>query len=301
MSTANGATFRVSPPANPSAWARFRKRPYLYLALKLYKWRRIVPAQPAAKPVTVVCVANTYYQHPTVPKGDILIHAGDLSPDGSLVHFQCTLDWLKAQPHPIKIVIAGMTDQMMDRKKGNGRTWKRGDRDQVDFGNIIYLENNGVTVTTPNGRQLTVWGSPNSPFCRRLGFQYPSQHNFWLGKMPRKLDILITHVPPYGHLDSCSGCYHLLNEIWDNQPRLHVFGCARDDYGAEWLQFDALQARVEVMMGREEGPKELWHVVKGFVQSWWRPVTEAKTLLVNACITGGFWSMARREPITVVI
>lgn len=301
MNSSENATFTVIPPPKPTAWKRFREHPYLFLALKLYEWRRIIPAQPVTKPVSVVCISNTYYQRPEIPQGDILIHAGDLTPDGSLVHFQRTLDWLKEQPHPIKIVIAGMTDQLMDRTKKSGRRWKLGDRDKIDWGDIIYLENNGVAVTAPNGRNLRIWGSPNSPYQERLSFQYPATHNFWLGRIPRNLDILITHTPPYAHLDSRGGCYHLLNEIWKNHPRLHVCGRSRENQGTEWLQFDALQKGVEFMIGRDEGPNELWCVVKGFIQSWCRPAIEAKTLLVNACITGGFWNMTRREPIKVVI
>ena len=301
MDAFKNATFTVDPPPSPTAWERFRERPSLFLALKLYDWRRIVQAQPLTKPVSVVCISNTYYQRPDIPEGDILIHAGDLTSDGSLPQFQQTLDWLKNQPHPIKIVVAGMTDQLMDRKKQRGRRWKPEDRAKVKWGDIHYLENNGITVTAPNGRQLRIWGSPNSPYLRGMAFQYPHTLNFWLGKIPENLDILITHSPPYGHLDSRTGCYHLLNELWVNPPRLHVFGRWREDQGTEWLQYDKLQAAVEFSKGRNGGLYNLWMVIKGFVQSWCRPAIEAKTLLVNACITGGFWNMKRREPIKVVI
>jgi hypothetical protein len=301
MEVLQDENFIVNPPPSPTAWERFRERPALFLTLKLYDWRRIVPNQPLAKPVSVICVSNTYYQQPRIPEGDILIHAGDLTSDGSLQQFQQTLNWLKDQPHPIKIVVAGMNDHLMDRKRERGSCWKAGDRAMVEWGDIYYLENSGFTLTAPNGRQLRIWGSPNSPFYGKLGFQYPRTHNFWLGKIPKNLDILITHTPPYGHLDSLTGCYHLLTELWFKQPRLHVFGRSREDHGIEWLQFDMLQAAVELSKCRDGGLYYLWMAFKGFVQSWYRPATKANTLLVNACITGGFWNIKRREPIKVVI
>ena len=299
---AQGAIFKVIPPPKPTAWQRFKKQPFLFIARKLYEWRRITPFESSNKPVSVVCVSNTYYQHPEIPKGDVLIHAGDLSPDGSRAHFQRTLDWLNEQSHSIKIVVAGMTDQLMDRHRDAGRCWDREDRDKIDWGDIIYLENSGITLLAPNGKRLRIWGSPCSPIReKKLGFQYPRDKSFWKGKIPETVDILITHTPPYGHLDSSTGCYHLLHELWENPPRLHVFGRARENYGTEVLQYDKLQASVEFMIGRDEGLKELWQVIKGFVLSWVCPATGRRTLLVNACITGGFWDMTRRGPIKVVI
>ncbi|CAG7920142.1 unnamed protein product [Penicillium olsonii] len=289
-------------PREPSAWQRFKRQPFLFLALKLYKYRRIVLPLPPKKPVSVTCISNTYYQSPKIPEGDVLIHAGDLTPDGSLAFFQKTLDWLNEQPHPIKIVVGGMNDQLLDRTKGKGRGWDRGDCDKIDWGDIVYLENSGTTITAPNGRRLRVWGSPNSPIRDgKLGFQYRRDDYFWCEKIPQAVDILVTHTPPYGHLDSCIGCYWLLNELWENPPRLHVFGRAEENHGTEILQYDELQSAVEYIIGREKGPSQFWEVVKGFVLSWCRPSTGPRTLLVNACITGGFWNLKRREPITVII
>jgi hypothetical protein len=129
---------------------------------------------------------QTPYQQPKIPEGDILTHAGDLTSDGSLHQFQQTLNWLKTQPHPIKIVVAGMRDHFMDRKRERGFNWKAGDRAMVEWGDIYYLENNGFTLTAPNGRKLRIWGSPNSPFFRKMAFQYPHAHNFWLDKISKK-------------------------------------------------------------------------------------------------------------------
>ncbi|KAJ5872261.1 phosphoesterase [Penicillium soppii] len=79
MNTFRNATFA------PTAWQRLWERLSLFLALKLYEWRRIILAQPLKRPISVVCSANNFYHDPGVPEGHILIHAGDLTSDGFLI------------------------------------------------------------------------------------------------------------------------------------------------------------------------------------------------------------------------
>lgn len=47
--------------------------------------------------------------------------------------------------------------------------------------------------------------------------------------IPENTDILVTHGPPYGILDTNiqnqhTGCPHLLQRVLAIKPRLHVFG-----------------------------------------------------------------------------
>jgi ATP-dependent helicase YprA (DUF1998 family) len=86
-------------------------------------------------------------------------------------------------------------------------------------------------------------------------------------RFQKNLDILITHCPPYRHLDSLAGCFHLLTELWLKKHRLHIFGRSRDDHGIAWLQFDKLQAVVELSQGHGGGLYCLWMTIKGFVKS----------------------------------
>jgi 3',5'-cyclic AMP phosphodiesterase CpdA len=46
-------------------------------------------------------------QTPKLPKGDVLIHAGDLTNQGSLSELQKTVNWLEKTDFEAKIVIAG--------------------------------------------------------------------------------------------------------------------------------------------------------------------------------------------------
>ena len=59
-----------------------------------------------------VCVSDTHNASPMngafkLPKGDVLIHAGDMTNQGSLSELRKTLGWIEEADFEIKIVIAG--------------------------------------------------------------------------------------------------------------------------------------------------------------------------------------------------
>ncbi|CAI7645458.1 unnamed protein product [Penicillium palitans] len=272
----------------PSAWRKFRDGLCLFLARKISDQRPINLRAPPEDPVTVI------------PPGDILIHAGDLSAEGSLRDLQATLNWLKEQPHHIKIVVAGRRDIYLNQMMTGGPHWRHGHRRKGNWGDIIYLEHQQVVVAAENGRLLRVFGSPCSPMSiYSRAFQYPRDENVW-NKIPNNVDILITHTPPFTHLDSLEGCWHLLRKLWKSPPRLHVFGCVREHHGTELLCYDDLQNAMEQIEAAGGGFKNLLKVVKAFARSLSRLDMEAKTELVNACIVGGE-SDTPRKPIIAVI
>ncbi|KAK3939328.1 hypothetical protein QBC46DRAFT_438139 [Diplogelasinospora grovesii] len=102
----------------------------------LFTWRlrRIEPARPLADPVT-------------------LIHAGDLTQSGSLTEIQRALNWLRAQPHRHKVVIAGNHDLLLDAACDHGTTTGRAAADlaSLDWGDVVYLQDSETTITCANG------------------------------------------------------------------------------------------------------------------------------------------------------
>ena len=59
-----------------------------------------------------VCVSDTHNSSPAdggfkLPKGDVLIHAGDLTKQGTYAELQKTLDWIEQADFEVKIVVAG--------------------------------------------------------------------------------------------------------------------------------------------------------------------------------------------------
>lgn len=56
-----------------------------------------------------VCISDTHGQTPRLPKGDVLIHAGDLSNQGGFKELKKTVEWLEKAASDFEevIVIAG--------------------------------------------------------------------------------------------------------------------------------------------------------------------------------------------------
>lgn len=60
-----------------------------------------------------VCISDTHNASPAdgafkLPKGDVLIHAGDLTKQGTLAELRKTLAWIEDADFEEKLVIAGM-------------------------------------------------------------------------------------------------------------------------------------------------------------------------------------------------
>jgi predicted phosphodiesterase len=281
----------------PSKLQQFVKKPCVFLASQLYRWRRLIPLEPI-KPVTIVCLSDTHNSQPSdIPAGEILIHAGDLTQSGTLKEVQKSLDWLNSLPHPNKIIIAGNHDILFDHSQQHSDLAARA---SISWGNVIYLNSSSTTVTCDNGRQLNIYGSPLTPRYGNWPFQYPRDQDVWRSTIPTDTDILITHGPPKGHLDAgYLGCKYLLDEIWRTKPRLHVFGHVHDGYGVEWIQFDRLQRAYENVVNAGGGLWGLADVIFEFLAAYLKPVKEARGLLVNAAIVGGLRDEQRRRPIVV--
>ena len=277
----------------------------MFIAQCLYAITR--PSQvpePLFSPVTVVCISDTHNSQAEIPDGDILVHAGDLTQSGSFEELQQTLNWLQRQPHQHKIVIAGNHDLLLDDtlKHRPSHTHDTRTRDDLEWGDITYLQDSATMLKCSNGRQLLLYGSPKSPQYGNWPFQYPRSEDVWSNVVPEGTDILITHGPPRAHLDLIKlGCIHLLNEIWRVRPSLHVFGHVHDGYGQEWLYYDGLQAAFERVVIAGGG---LWGLLGVLKETFLWCCTSMKapsTLLVNPAMTGGLRDEHVRRPIVVRI
>lgn len=59
------------------------------------------------KKTRIVCISDTHNQTPKLPQGDVLIHAGDLTNQGSFSELEKTVKWLESTDFQAKIVVAG--------------------------------------------------------------------------------------------------------------------------------------------------------------------------------------------------
>jgi 3',5'-cyclic AMP phosphodiesterase CpdA len=59
--------------------------------------------------IRIVCVSDTHNDDLTgqVPDGDIFLHAGDMTDDGTYDEMKKALDWIRKLPHKLKIIIPG--------------------------------------------------------------------------------------------------------------------------------------------------------------------------------------------------
>lgn len=169
----------------------------------------------------LVLVSDTHCFFPDIPEGDILVHCGDISSQGTRSEIQRGISWLNEQPHRFKILIAGNHDFGLER---NSR--------EFDWGDVIYLENNYTTI-----KGLKIYGSPITPEFYNWAFMCPRGariRRVW-GAIPLDTDILITHGPPMGIGDLVrgrhAGCIELLNKVREVKPKLHAFGHIHEGYG----------------------------------------------------------------------
>ncbi|GMF30966.1 unnamed protein product [Phytophthora lilii] len=220
------------------------------------RWLRnseAVVASLAAEPkqegtLRLVCVSDTHATHRklrNIPDGDVLLHCGDFTNRGTHDEILDFNDWLGTLPHKHKVVIAGNHDVCMDAVEYD-QHWDKAFRhkeyndpraSRALLTNCTYLENRSVVIDG-----VKIYGSPMTPpipgragaFNVARGFA-DQQH--W-AKVPADVDVLVTHGPPHGILDTTFTGLHvgsetLLKETMSRiRPSFHIFGHIHEAYGA---------------------------------------------------------------------
>lgn len=185
-----------------------------------------------------VCISDTHNCTVKLPKGDVLIHCGDLTNQGSITELTKQVRWLEAADFECKIVVAGNHDLMLDTAFYNAFGAQRFNNNANNSPQVLadcqtllthsaslkYLlhESRTIKLTSPAGPRTTfsIFGSPYSPaWGGDWAFQYPragddgnengngngndnskTAQSLW-GDIPLDADIVITHGPARTHLD----------------------------------------------------------------------------------------------------
>ncbi|KAJ7253765.1 Metallo-dependent phosphatase-like protein, partial [Mycena haematopus] len=207
-----------------------------------------------------VLLSDTHTRRCDVPNGDVLLHSGDLTERGTLDELKSTMEWLYALPHPVKIIIAGNHDEIVDREwyeasyESDFRTLPRSDGaatpvpaevvlellkgPQAVAANIIYLEGEEYRFKVQDGgKEWSVYGSPWTPYWGDWAFGYEKEDAEAVVSKIAKTDILLTHGPPRNILDltlnkARAGCPALSAVVQKLKPKLHVFGHIHEARGA---------------------------------------------------------------------
>ncbi|GBE78591.1 metallophosphoesterase domain-containing protein 1 [Sparassis latifolia] len=293
-----------------TVWEQFWFSPAIFLARWAYArcQEAYAATRSNADAIRVVCISDTHNAHPSLPElppGDILIHAGDLTQSGTLEELSEALNWLSIQPHPHKIFIAGNHDSALAEPAFR-------DAALSAHPDLIYLDKSSVSLTV-RGRDLIVYGSPDTPCHGSWPFQYPRvpasqarSSSVW-SEMPIQTDVLITHGPPAFHLDmGGSGCMALLHAVWRVRPRLHVFGHIHGGRGIEYAHWTQAQMAFEAICST----RGVWWSMLTLVWETLRSalgrqignqVTHGGTVMVNAAAVGGLRDEKLRGAIVVEI
>lgn len=296
-----------SPFNSPSLVYTIRSSPLKFLVSHVYRLVLFLrgpsfrPPQPPQR-IRLVCISDTHSHKPSfIPRGDVLIHAGDLTNLGTVDEIQEHVDWLNSLDYKEKIVIAGNHDSWCDPRSSR----KEDDGKEVNWGNLHYLQHSSVTLAFPQHghRQLNFYGAPQIPACGGddFAFQYKRHEDAWSSTIPRSTDILITHTPPSHHLDLPIGlgCEHLLREIWRVRPKVHIFGHVHAGYGRETVFWDEGQKAYETVCARGDtgilkdmidvaawidAIRVVWHGLLGILWSRVWGEDGSAGLLVNAAL-----------------
>ena len=172
-----------------------------------------------------ICLMSDTHGHALPDPGgaDLVIHAGDGTMGGSLVQVASFSSSLYALGKPV-IFVPGNHDVLFENKEIMAR-------DLLPI-NVTSL----ISEATRVGG-LSLWGTPWTPWFNDWAFNNKNERNdnVYAG-CPTGVDILITHGPPYGILDTLTNGEHvgsreLLAELDRIRPRIHVFGHIHSGYG----------------------------------------------------------------------
>jgi Icc-related predicted phosphoesterase len=194
----------------------------------------------------ITLISDTHQKHNQLrndlPGGDILIHAGDFMSSGyyktEAIEF---FNWFDAiDNYDTKVLIAGNHDRLMEDEP----EWAKGIL--TGYKTVEYLQDDwlGIYNDGPNGdlpeENVRIYGSPWQPEFHNWAFNLPRNGEEMKAKwdaIPDNTDILVTHGPPFGHLDIPGGqsirvgCEMLRHRVDTIRPKIHVFGHIHGSWG----------------------------------------------------------------------
>ena len=193
----------------------------------------------------IVAISDSHHKHYylKLPKGDMLIHAGDLTYRGERIEQMLVIDWFKHIAKKYKYVVSVMGNHDMNMTKA----W---------FDSLHYLPNN-VHILQDSGIEIegiNFYGSPYSVRFGDWGFGEPDDKlAVRFNHIPKKTNILITHGPAYSILDrnkygECCGSKSLYQKI-KQLPNLkhHLFGHLHEQGGKQEIIENVTFSNVSVL------------------------------------------------------
>lgn len=195
----------------------------------------------------ITVISDTHTKHKQLngdlPGGDLLIHAGDFMNSGyNPIEATNFFEWLEEiNNYDHKVFIAGNHDRWMENAPDVAKGILTG------YKTIDYLEDDWLIVGDAdphdaNVKTAKIYGSPWQPEFYNWAFNLPRAGKELKEKwnaIPTDTDILITHGPAQGYVDTSGppynepnlGCELLIERIKEIKPKIHVCGHIHGGYG----------------------------------------------------------------------
>ena len=199
----------------------------------------------------ITFISDTHTKHKQIttdlPGGDLLIHAGDMSSMGRAYEIQDFCKWFDSiDNYDHKVFIAGNHDWgFIDHIKfvttNEAVIPEHTQQTLNSYKTFDYLFDESVEYSQDGNYNVKVHGSPWQPEFYNWAFNLPRQGDalraVW-DKIPKGTDILVTHGPAFGFVDTVYnrpaehlGCELLTERIGIIKPKIHVCGHIHTGYG----------------------------------------------------------------------
>lgn len=168
----------------------------------------------------ITVISDTHCRHDEIhlPAGDLLIHCGDMFnlPGRAPALIPAMDAWFGRQKFARILCTGGNHDVQLEIDLA---------QNSQPFRNAYFLKDEVVEF-----RGLKIFGAPWVPeLTTHAFFKDETAIAAAWARVPADIDILITHTPPMGILDTSSkgwslGCPSLADELRRISPRVHCFG-----------------------------------------------------------------------------
>jgi len=181
----------------------------------------------------ITFISDTHSKHTQItqdlPGGDLLLHSGDMSSMGYDYEITNFLKWFSGlDNYTNKVFIAGNHDWGFE----DNPQWCKEMIELYDD-KLDYLQDNLLVIGKDYNTAIKVYGSPWQPEFYDWAFNLPRNGTELAEKwsqIPEDTDILLTHGPAWGYVDTILGqtqhlgCELLAERIKVVKPKIHVCG-----------------------------------------------------------------------------
>lgn len=176
--------------------------------------------------IAVISDVHNKWKKLQIEECDLLISCGDYSFTGEWDIIKRFHTWLDEQPAKHIISLQGNHEKEVEKNFEKAKALVAGICPAIHFIEEGLIEIEGIKI----------WCSAVTPFFHNWAYnRYGHEIQPHWDKIPLDTDILVTHGPPYGILDTVNyadgtpksehlGCVRLYEKVLEVKPDLHLFG-----------------------------------------------------------------------------